>query len=141
MKPIKLIVKTKSETYPIIIGSNIVNNLSQFLNQNSIYFDQCLLVIDKNVPKKIISKVNRSLKKKKIFKFFYTASEKNKNQKNVNRILEILLQKNFSRKDCLISIGGGITGDVSGFAASLFKRRSEERRVGKECRSRWSPYH
>ena len=26
-------------------------------------------------------------------------------------------------------------------AASLAHRRSEERRVGKECRSRWSPYH
>ena len=34
----------------------------------------------------------------------------------------ILLNKNFSRDDCLISIGGGITGDISGFAASLFKR-------------------
>ena len=33
-----------------------------------------------------------------------------------------MLQKNFSRDDCLISIGGGITGDVAGFAASLFKR-------------------
>jgi 3-dehydroquinate synthase/shikimate kinase/3-dehydroquinate synthase len=33
-----------------------------------------------------------------------------------------LLNKNFSRNDCLISIGGGITGDISGFAASLFKR-------------------
>ena len=27
-----------------------------------------------------------------------------------------------SRQDCIISVGGGITGDVSGFAASLFKR-------------------
>ena len=27
------------------------------------------------------------------------------------------------------------------FAAALFNARSEERRVGKECRSRWSPYH
>jgi 3-dehydroquinate synthase len=33
-----------------------------------------------------------------------------------------LLDKNFSRQDCLITIGGGITGDVGGFAASLFKR-------------------
>ena len=33
-----------------------------------------------------------------------------------------MLNKNFSRDDCLISIGGGITGDVSGFAASIFKR-------------------
>ena len=29
--------------------------------------------------------------------------------------------------------------DVVGFA--IFEKRSEERRVGKECRSRWSPYH
>ena len=49
-------------------------------------------------------------------------NEKNKNQKTINKILEILLNKNFSRQDCLIAIGGGITGDVSGFAASLFKR-------------------
>ena len=42
--------------------------------------------------------------------------------KNVNKILQFLLDKNFSRNDCLISIGGGITGDTSGFAASLFKR-------------------
>ena len=33
-----------------------------------------------------------------------------------------MLKKNFSRDDGLISIGGGITGDVAGFAASLFKR-------------------
>ena len=31
--------------------------------------------------------------------------------------------------------------DVCGAATSPFRKRSEERRVGKECRSRWSPYH
>ena len=46
----------------------------------------------------------------------------NKNFTSVDKILDILLTKNFSREDCVISIGGGITGDVSGFAASLFKR-------------------
>ena len=49
----------------------------------------------------------------------------NKNFSNVNKILDILLDKNFSREDCVISIGGGITGDISGFAASLFKRERE----------------
>ena len=29
---------------------------------------------------------------------------------------------NFNRNDCIISLGGGITGDVSGFAASIYKR-------------------
>ena len=36
--------------------------------------------------------------------------------------MNVLLKNNFQRNDCLISIGGGITGDVSGFASSIFKR-------------------
>ena len=48
--------------------------------------------------------------------------KKIRSQKSVNKILSILLNKNFNRNDCLISLGGGITGDVSGFAASIFKR-------------------
>ena len=122
MKHIKLIVRTKSETYPILIGSNIIKDLSKHLYENSINFDQCLLIIDKKVPNRMISKITKSLRKKKIFKFFFNATEKNKNQNNVNKILQILLNKNFSRQDCVITIGGGITGDVGGFAASLYKR-------------------
>tara|TARA_Y100000817_G_scaffold304902_1_gene288407 strand:+ start:285 stop:1127 length:843 start_codon:yes stop_codon:yes gene_type:complete len=34
----------------------------------------------------------------------------------------VLLKNNFQRNDCLISVGGGITGDVSGFASSIYKR-------------------
>ena len=48
--------------------------------------------------------------------------KKIKIKKDVDNILSILLSKNFNRNDCVISIGGGITGDVSGFAASIFKR-------------------
>jgi|TARA_B100001540_G_scaffold196156_1_gene172743 3-dehydroquinate synthase len=122
MKPIKLIIKTKSETYPIIIGNNLVKNISQIFKKNSIKFNKCLLIIDKKVPKRIVSIITKSLKRKKNFKYYFDANEKNKNQNQVHKILEILLKKNFSRQDCLITIGGGITGDVGGFAASLFKR-------------------
>ena len=122
MKPIKLTIKTKSETYPIIIGNNLIKNLSKILRKNSINFNQCLLIIDKKISKRAISKIVKSLKRKKVFKYYYEANEKNKNQNKVNEILKILLKKNFSRQDCLITIGGGIIGDVGGFAASLFKR-------------------
>ena len=122
MKPIKLIIKTKSEIYPIIIGKNLVKNLSKILSENSINFNKCLLVIDTKISKRTISKITNSLKRKKVFKYYYEANERNKNQNKVNQILEILLKQNFSRQDCLIAIGGGITGDVGGFAASLFKR-------------------
>ena len=34
MKPIKLKVKTKTENYPVIIGSNLINSLNSYLNKN-----------------------------------------------------------------------------------------------------------
>ena len=122
MNLIKLNIKTGSQKYPILIGSNILGNLRKFLRENSINFNQCLIVIDKNVPKWLINKVLNSLSKKKTILHFFNSSEKNKDQKSIDDILFILLKKNFNRNDCVISIGGGITGDVSGFAASIFKR-------------------
>ena len=122
MKPIKLTVKTNSENYPIIIGSNVIKNTSNLFKNNSIKFKKALMIIDKNVPKRMILKIKKSFFKKEVYLISISASEKNKNQNTVNLILENLLQKNFSRQDCLISVGGGIIGDISGFAASLYKR-------------------
>ena len=122
MKQIRLNIITKTEKYPIIIGSNLTSNISETFKLNSIHFEKCFVVIDKNVPKKFILNIKNSLKKKKIYTLYFNASEKNKNLTSVNKILNILLKENFSRNDCLISLGGGITGDVSGFVASLFKR-------------------
>ena len=122
MKPIKLIINTSSETYPIIIGSNLIKDLSKILRNNSFNSKKYFLLIDKKVPKKLVNIITKSLDKKDTIRYFFISSEKNKNQRNINKILEILLKKNFSRQDCLISIGGGITGDVGGFASSLFKR-------------------
>ena len=122
MKQIRLIVNTKTQKYPIIIGNNLISKLSKIIKYNSIEFKQCLLVIDKKIPKKMVDNIKKSLKNKKVYVHFIKANEANKNQKNSNKIIEVLLKKNFSREDCLISVGGGITGDISGFAASIFKR-------------------
>ena len=122
MSLIKLYVKTGNQKYPIFIGNNILNKFRILLKESLINFNQCLVVADKNVPKKLIDKVLSSLPKKKISLHYFNSSEKNKSQKSIDNILSILLSKNFNRNDCLISVGGGITGDVSGFAASLFKR-------------------
>jgi 3-dehydroquinate synthase/shikimate kinase/3-dehydroquinate synthase len=122
MKPIKLIVNTKTQKYPIIIGSNLISKLDNLTKKNKIKFRKCLLIVDTNVPKGMILKIKKSLKYKDLNIYFFKANEKNKSQKSINIILKILLNKNFSRQDCLMTIGGGITGDVGGFAASLFKR-------------------
>ena len=122
MKINKLKIKTFSQTYYIIIGSDLVSKLSRIIKNNSIKFNKCLIVLDKNIPKKVVKKIKYSFKKENFHLHFITANEKNKNYKTTNIILNILLNKNFSRSDCLISVGGGITGDIVGFAASLFKR-------------------
>jgi len=80
MKIRKLIINTKSEKYPIIIGSNLVLNLSKIIIQNTINFKKCLIVIDKNVPKKHLSIIKKNLKTKEIFSHFIKATETNKNQ-------------------------------------------------------------
>ena len=120
MKIKKLSVNTYSQNYRILIGSNLISKLSVLLKKNSINFKKCLLLVDKNIPKNYVSKIKNSLsnKNREIHISFIRATESNKNQKNINNILETLLKKNFSRKDCLVSVGGGITGDMGGFAAS-----------------------
>ena len=122
MSLIKLYVKTGSQKYPILIGNNILKKFKEILKENLINFNQCLIIVDKNVPKKLINIILNTLPKKKVSLQYFNSSEKNKNQKSVDNILSTLLNKNFNRNDCVISIGGGITGDVCGFAASIFKR-------------------
>ena len=118
----KIKVKSSNSSYSIIIGRNALQFLSKEINAVCPKTKKIGIIIDKKVPKKFVSNIKKSFKNKSIFVLFFNASEKNKNINSVNKILEVLLNKNFSRNDVLISLGGGITGDVSGFAASLFKR-------------------
>jgi 3-dehydroquinate synthase/shikimate kinase/3-dehydroquinate synthase len=122
MKKIRLLVKTKSKNYPIIIGSNIINKISSLLKSNNIAFEKSLIIYDKKVPKKKLNIIKQKIKSKKNIIYIFNANEKNKNLKSVNSILNKLFKFNFNRNDCIISLGGGITGDVSGFAASIYKR-------------------
>ena len=52
----------------------------------------------------------------------------------------ITLQNYFRMYDKLAGMTGTAETEAAEFMGT-YKLRSEERRVGKECRSRWSPYH
>ena len=62
MKQIKLNVKINKQKYPIFIGKKLCVHISKIAKFNSINFKKCLLVVDKNVPKKHVSSINKSLK-------------------------------------------------------------------------------
>ena len=71
MKPIKLNINSKTQQYSIIIGSNLCSSISKIIKENSIDFKQCLLIVDKNISKKIVFKIKESLKKKKTLCSFF----------------------------------------------------------------------
>ena len=56
MKIIKLQVNNGDQKYPILIGNNILKNLRKLLKKHSINFNQCLVIIDKNIPNRLKKK-------------------------------------------------------------------------------------
>ena len=122
MQTYNIQIRTKSKKYSIIIGSNILKNISNILTRRKIYFEKCLVIMDKNIPSQFKSILIKNLKVKKIIFYKFNANEKNKNYKNIEKIHNILFKNRFNREDCVISFGGGITGDVAGFVSSTFKR-------------------
>lgn len=58
----------------------------------------------------------------KPFSFIFEAGEKNKNLNTVNSLYEKLIEYQFQRGDVLIAFGGGVVGDLTGFAAATYLR-------------------
>ena len=115
-------VKNLESRYSIFIGSNILNTLPQKLRSVSPKTKKIGIVLDKKVPKKFVLKIKKLLKNYDLFIFEYSTSEIFKSYKNINYLVEKCLEKKFNRSDVLISLGGGILGDFTAFAASIIKR-------------------
>lgn len=58
----------------------------------------------------------------KPFSFVFEAGEENKNLTTVSSLYEELIQNQFQRNDVLIAFGGGVVGDLTGFAAATYLR-------------------
>ncbi|HZW40441.1 MAG: 3-dehydroquinate synthase [Syntrophothermus sp.] len=118
MKKVK--VSLYKHSYPVFIGESSFLSLDTKLDKLS---KNLFLVVDKNVEKfhgKTLNKVFSEFDK--VEKHIIKHGEKSKSQNELNKIYSDLLENNFSRDTTLISIGGGVTGDVAGMAASTFMR-------------------
>ena len=122
MKISKILVKTKESNYPILIGNNALNLLKKQIGQICPKTNKVAVIFDKNVPYIYKKKIVKLLKNYDVFSKDYLPSEKLKSFANVNFLIEALLEKNFSRSDTIIAVGGGIIGDFVGFVASILKR-------------------
>ena len=122
MKTTRLKIKNLNSNYTIIIGRNILSQISSEVKMLCPGAQKIALIVDKKVPTKFKTKIKNYLKKYKIYTFEYDVNEKFKSFTNVNKLVEKCLANNFNRSDILISLGGGILGDYSAFAASIIKR-------------------
>ena len=122
MKNQEIKFKNKNYSYSVIIGKNSLSVLPKKLKILCSKAKNIALIVDKNVPIKFKKNLKNKLKNYNLLFLSFSASEKSKSLKTVNYYLRKLLSKNFNRSDLIIGVGGGITGDVVGFIASIFKR-------------------
>ena len=122
MKNQEIKFKDKASSYSIIIGHNTINNLPKKIKNVCPKTKKIAIIIDNNVPGKFKQILKSKLKHYKPIFFSFKPSEKSKSMQYVNYYIEKLLLNKFNRSDLVISVGGGITGDLAGFVASIFKR-------------------
>ena len=122
MNKININIRKINQKYPIWIGENILKLLPNKINKFCPLTQQVAIILDKNIPLLHINKIKKLLKKYKIYVIRIDPSEKIKNLSTSIGILDKLIYKNFNRSDLVLAVGGGITGDVTGFVSSIFKR-------------------
>ena len=122
MKVQEIKFRDKSRFYSVMIGNDILRQLPNKIKKICPKTKKIAVIIDKNVPRKFKNILIKKLNKYEVIFFNFLASEKAKSFKSVNYFSDKLLSKNFNRNDLVIGVGGGITGDVVGFIASIFKR-------------------
>ncbi len=122
MKIQEIRFKDQSKKHSILIGNNILNILPKKIKKLCPKTKKIALIVDKNVPTSLKTKIFKILKRYDLFKINFIPSEKAKSITSVNNYLNKLFSENFNRTDLIICVGGGITGDLSGFVASIYKR-------------------
>lgn len=113
-------IEIKTGEYSVFIGNNIFADLKKFLSQ---YLDKqsaVFVLCDENSMKHCYPLVSDLLNKAEVI--IIPLGEENKNIDVCKSIWQTLSEKRADRKSILLNLGGGVIGDMGGFAASTFKR-------------------
>ncbi len=112
----ELEIKTAISTSKIIIQKGILNNLKNYLIVNG----KIMIITDDGIPYKYIENIKKQFNNVAVH--IIKQGEQSKSIANFIAIQKDLLKHNFTRNDILISLGGGVVGDLTGFVASTYKR-------------------
>ncbi len=119
MKTINIDLGQRS--YPIYVGGNLISNKTIF--KKHIITKNIAIVSNTTVAPLYLDKVISSIgKDKEIIPIILPDGEQYKNIDTLNNIYDVLLQKKCDRDTLLIALGGGVIGDITGYAAATFMR-------------------
>ena len=105
-----------TDSYDIIVERGILAHANKHLNLNR----RVLVVTDSGVPAEYARSVLDQCKDGILC--VVDQGEASKSLEGFGKLLGTMLDHGFSRKDCVVAVGGGVVGDLSGFAASAYMR-------------------
>ena len=120
----KLDVKKDGEfCYSIRFEKNF-SYLAEEISKLGFVGHKLCVVTDSNVAPLYLEAVKNALKEKfdQVYEFVIPAGEQNKTLDNIKKLYEYLILNRFDRKDCLVALGGGVIGDMTGYAAATYLR-------------------
>lgn len=120
MKKIILNLKNnRQKEYPIIVGSNLMENIASLCDLSK--YSNAFIVTDEKIKPLYLDKVVSTLPISSNF-IILPVGEKEKNLESIQKIWTAMHDAQCDRKSLVINLGGGVIGDMGGFAASTFMR-------------------
>jgi len=113
-------VSLGARSYTIYIGENLVNCSELYRKLTGA--SRLMIVTDSIVEQLYLPGVLQSLADANVVTHVIPSGEVYKNLDSMNRIITSLLKNRFDRTSCLIALGGGVIGDLTGFSAACYQR-------------------
>ncbi len=112
-----------SKEYEVVIGNGILPELGERC-VSLLGKGRAVIVTDSNVAPLWLAEAKESLEKSGIetVEFIFPAGEESKSKETLFELIEFMAENRFTRSDFAVALGGGVTGDMTGLAASLYLR-------------------
>ena len=123
MSSIQTIQVHTSPAYEVTIGGGLLMSCGQRL-QSVLGTCRAAVITDSTVAPLYLETVTESLRTAgfSVCSHVFPAGEERKNFDTLAEILEFLASEHLTRTDCVVALGGGVTGDMAGFAAAVYLR-------------------
>ena len=113
-----------SRNYNVTIGPGAIDRVGQIVRSTVPGATKVLIVTDTNVRALYAERVRSVLEGDgiEVFSYVFEAGEQSKNIDSIAGMWGVMAEAGFTRTDVVVAVGGGVAGDMAGFAAASFLR-------------------